>query len=95
MTRDKMPTVVIAGAIVVGAMILAGVPLASLFFPLVLLACPLMMIFMMRGMDHGSGQGGHGAGCHGGHTGHTGHQPTDEYDRQEDPSTRSGTDSRR
>jgi hypothetical protein len=69
-------------------MILAGVPLASLLFPLVLLACPLMMIFMMRGMDHGSGQGGHGGGCHGGH------QPTEDDDQQTS-SARRGTDSRR
>jgi hypothetical protein len=72
-------------------MILAGVPLASLLFPLVLLACPLMMIFMMRGMDHGSGQGGHGAGCHGGHAGH---QPNEDDD-EATPSTRRSTDSRR
>ena len=74
MTRDKMPTLVLAGAIVVGALVLAGVPLASLLLPLVLLACPLMMIFMMRGMDHG---GGHGSSS--GNEGtekHEGHEPT-------------------
>ena len=86
MTRDKMPTLVIAGAIVVGAMILAGVPLASLLFPLVVLACPLMMIFMMRGMNHDGGQGGHGGGCHGGHAGHEG---TGEHESHpQEPSTR-------
>lgn len=78
MTRDKMPTLVIAGSIVVGAVILAGVPLATLLFPLVLLACPLMMIFMMRGMSHDGGQDGRIPGCHG--------------DRA-DPSTRSGRNS--
>lgn len=31
---------------------------SSALFLLVLLACPLMMVFMMRGMSHGS----HGAG---------------------------------
>ena len=37
-----------------------------LFIALVL-ACPLMMIFMMRG-GHGHGvQAGHGGGCHGGY----------------------------
>ena len=30
------------------------------------LACPLMMVFMMRGHGNGSSAGGHG-GCHGGH----------------------------
>lgn len=77
MTRDKTPALVLAGTIVVGALVFAGVPLASLLFPLILLACPLMMIFMMRGMNHDGGQGGHGGGCHGGHTGH---QATDELD---------------
>jgi hypothetical protein len=42
---------------------------SSLFFLLIVLACPLMMVFMMRG-GHGNGhggQGGHAGGCHGGH----------------------------
>lgn len=82
MGRDKMPSFVLAGAVVVGALIVTGGPLASLALPLILLVCPLMMIFMMRGMDHGSGDGGHGAGCHGGHArhggsdGHEEHEPT-------------------
>lgn len=84
MRRDKMPTFVLAGAIVVGALLFSGAPSAAIVLPLILLACPLMMIFMMRGMNHGGGQSGHGDGhgadCHGGHSGdqgtaeHTGHR---------------------
>jgi hypothetical protein len=54
---------------------------SSAFWLLLVLACPLMMIFMMRGMGHGHGQsnakGGH-AGCHGGHHGEdeTAERPT-------------------
>lgn len=52
--------------------LLAANALASFLPVLLLLACPLMMIFMMRGMHggHGHGRAGHGAagqaGCHGG-----------------------------
>ena len=43
---------------VVGALAL-GVPLGDLAFLLIVLACPLMMFFMMRGM-HGDDMHGHG-----------------------------------
>ena len=47
-----MSYLVVAGAaIIVG--LLAGTPLASLLPVLLLLACPLMMAFMMRGMSRG------------------------------------------
>lgn len=50
--------------------LLAASALASLLPVLLLLACPLMMILMMRGMHGGHGRAGHGAsghaGCHGG-----------------------------
>ncbi len=51
---------------------IAASALAGLLPVLLILACPLMMIFMMRGMHggrgHGHGHAGHGAGggCHGG-----------------------------
>jgi hypothetical protein len=80
MGRDKMPTFVLAAAIVVGALVWVGVPLAALALPLILLACPLMMIFMMRGMNHDGGQGGHGGGCHGNHAAHQG---TEEHEGHE------------
>jgi hypothetical protein len=54
------PAFVIGGAIVIAALILARVPAAALL-PYLLLACPLMMIVMMRG------HGGHGShASHGG-----------------------------
>ena len=68
-----------------------------LFLALILLACPLMMIFMMRGHGHGAshderaGHSGH-VGCgHGGHNGHAQEEPVsvenlrrqrDELDRE-------------
>jgi Spy/CpxP family protein refolding chaperone len=60
---------------------------SSVFLLLLVLACPLMMIFMMRGgHGHGSGQGGHAGGCHGGSHGpeHESHQSIDELRRQRD-----------
>ena len=41
----------VAAAIVAGALVIAGVPLASFAVLAVVLACPLMMFFMMRGMQ--------------------------------------------
>jgi hypothetical protein len=58
MSHKNMGPYVVAAAIVAAALILAGVPFATLLpFALVLL-CPLMMVFMMRGMSHGSGTEG-------------------------------------
>ena len=59
--------------------------MSQYLFLLLVLACPLMMIFMMRGHGHGAshGQSGHTghAGCgHGGHSGHSGH--TGERDEE-------------
>ena len=49
----------IALAILIVGLAFAGVPLQTMLFGLLVLACPLMMIFMMGG--HG-GHGGHGGG---------------------------------
>jgi hypothetical protein len=51
---------VAAGALAVG-LLLAGTPVQSLLPFALVLACPLMMVFMMRGMhgDHGHGGGTH------------------------------------
>jgi hypothetical protein len=40
---------------------------STIFFVLLVLACPLMMMFMMRGGHGHGGQGGHAGGGHGGH----------------------------
>lgn len=51
---------VAAGAMVVG-LLAAGTSVQSLLPFLLVLACPLMMIFMMRSMGgHGGDGGGHG-----------------------------------
>lgn len=65
---------------VVGALAL-GVPAATLFFGAIALACPLMMIFMMRGM-HGGG------GMHGGHDTGRDSLPEDDLRSKHDPSHR-------
>ncbi len=60
---------------------------SSVFLLLLVLACPLMMMFMMRGgHGHGSGHGGHAGGCHGGNDGpeRESHQSTGELRRQRD-----------
>ena len=49
MKREQRPLYAIAAAVLVIGLVFAGVPLIFLL----LLACPLMMVFMMRGMDHG------------------------------------------
>ncbi|WP_405905354.1 MULTISPECIES: DUF2933 domain-containing protein [unclassified Streptomyces] len=48
---------VAAAIFVVGALAL-GLPVGTLFFLAIVLACPLMMIFMMRGMHGGGMQSG-------------------------------------
>ena len=66
---------IIGGVALLGVLLIAGVPLASALPYAVLLACPLMMIFMMSSM------GGHGSGCHD-HDGKGGHEGGDEGEPQ-------------
>jgi hypothetical protein len=62
---------VAAGAALVAGLLLSGIPIQSFLPTLLFLACPIMMMFMMRGM-HGGGNGhaghggtaGHGESCH-------------------------------
>ncbi len=65
MRQSKWFPYLLLGAAAAGVLIAAGVPLAS-FLPFVfVLACPLMMLVMMRGMGgmHGGGEDHTGHGC--------------------------------
>jgi hypothetical protein len=53
-----LPQYAIALAILVVGLAFAGVAVESLLVALLVLACPLMMLFMMRGM-HGGSQDDH------------------------------------
>ena len=66
------------GAAVVAAVLFAvGAPLASLLPLAIVLACPLMMVFMMKGM----------AGMHGDGEDHTGHGCEHDPTRRAEPPT--------
>jgi choline-glycine betaine transporter len=69
MKQNRMFNYLIAAAAVAAVLIAVGVPLVSLLPVAVLLACPLMMVFMMRGMS-----GSHGSEDHTGHA--CEHDPT-------------------
>lgn len=74
MHRTHMRYLLVAGGALVIGLLAAGSPVRSLLPYLLLLVCPLSMIFMMRGMGGmrggGNGSGGEqGGGCHGGHAG--------------------------
>ncbi|GAB1339825.1 hypothetical protein ACE1SV_64150 [Streptomyces sp. E-15] len=60
----------LAAAIVIAAILIVGAPLQNLIWLAILVACPLMMFFMMRGM--------HGQDTHSGHEQH-------RDDRDDDP----------
>ena len=50
MKKEQLPRYAMALAVLVVGLAVAGVPLSSLLFIPLVLACPLMMVFMMRGM---------------------------------------------
>ena len=56
MKRQHLGLYAIALAILIVGLAFAGVPLQTMLFGLLVLACPLMMMFMM------GGHGGHGDG---------------------------------
>jgi hypothetical protein len=58
MKSSNLGLFAIAAAIAFVGALWAGVPLAGLAPALIFLACPLMMIFMMKGM-HGGGASEH------------------------------------
>ncbi len=57
MKREQLPLYAIALAVLVVGLALAGVPLGTLLVLPLILVCPLMMFFMMRGMGHGGTSG--------------------------------------
>lgn len=64
MKRNQLTHCAVMLAAGVALLLAFGVPASSLLYLGVLLACPLMMFLMMRGMMGG----GHGAGCEHDHT---------------------------
>ena len=55
MMRQHLPYYAIAAAILIVGLAAFGVPVSNLLFLGVILICPLMMLFMMRGMHGGGG----------------------------------------
>ena len=73
MHKNRMPIYLVGAAVVAIALRAGGLPFTSLLPFVILLACPLMMIFMMKGMG---GMGGKKADTED-HTGHgCDHDPT-------------------
>lgn len=58
MNHEQMVKPMLIGIGVVLVLGLAGLPVLDYLPLLILLACPLMMIFMMGAMGHGQGQSG-------------------------------------
>ena len=54
MNRQQLPMYALALAVLIVGLAAVGVPVTTLLFGLIVLACPLMMMFMMGGMHHGS-----------------------------------------
>ncbi len=81
MQKSRIPTYVAAAAVVAVVLGLTGVRFASLLPYSILLVCPLMMIFMMKGM---SGKAGSDKEDHTGHG--CEHDPTTQVDAPSRPS---------
>jgi hypothetical protein len=56
MKREHLPIYALALAVLIVGLAATGVSVTSLIVPLLVLACPVMMFFMMRGM-HGGAHG--------------------------------------
>ena len=54
MKREQLPLYAVALAVLIVGLAFAGVPAGTLIVLPLILACPLMMFFMMRGTDHGT-----------------------------------------
>jgi hypothetical protein len=64
MKRANLPLYAVALSILVVGLAFAGVPISTLLLGLVVLACPLMMMFMMGGGHGGSDQHTNGSAAH-------------------------------
>lgn len=79
MKKEQLPSYAMVLVVLIVGLAVAGVPLSTLIVVPLVLACPLMMFFMMRGMHHGGSP--HGEGTE--HRGGCGHdtseiRPTDK-----------------
>ncbi len=79
MKIQNAPMYAIALAILVVGLAFAGVPVSTLLVALLVLACPLMMLFMMRGMHGGQG------GSQGRHDQHSHHSDEQDHDHRPGP----------
>ena len=61
MHSNRMLPYVAAAAVLAAALIALGAPVASLLPLAALLVCPLMMVFMMRGMSRSHGDAERGS----------------------------------
>jgi hypothetical protein len=57
MNHKNVPWLVLAAVLVLVGLSVGGVSVTPVVYPLILLACPLMMFWMMRGMNSGDGGG--------------------------------------
>ena len=53
MNHEQMIKPALIGVGLLAVLVVAGLPIAYLGFGLLILACPVMMFFMMRSMGHG------------------------------------------
>lgn len=65
MNRKNMPMFALVAGVAAIAALWAGVSASTIVLLALVLACPLMMVFMHGGGGHGGG--GHGGGGHAGH----------------------------
>ena len=78
MQKSRIPTYVAAAALVAVLLAITGVNFISLLPFTILLLCPLMMIFMMKGMGSMHGKAGSDKQDHTGHG--CEHDPTTKTD---------------